>query len=200
MTRRDIATETRPGAARPVQPRLVEEVLAGYRLGLGGIHGPSHWLRVRANGLALAARTPGADAVVVELFALLHDGRRRDDGRDPGHGERAADHAAALARDGLLRLDATRLDRLVAACGGHDNGGVASDPTIGCCWDADRLELSRLGRRPIERLLSTGAARDAAIQAQAWERGMALWHDAEGAAAWGLADIPRPAARASGWA
>lgn len=169
-----------------VSARLVGEVLAGYRLDLQGIHGPAHWLRVRANGLALAARMPGADAAVVELFALLHDGRRVHDGRDLGHGERAAAAAEALARDGLLALAPDRLRRLAEACAGHEHGRVSADPTIGCCWDADRLELSRLDRRPIPRLLSTPAALDPTLQADAWRRGQSLVLDAEGAAAWAL--------------
>lgn len=172
--------------ARPVQPWLVQEVLAAYRLDREGIHGPAHWLRVRANGLALAAATNGADAGVVELFALLHDCQRRDDGADHGHGERAATFATRLASDGLLRLDPARLDLLVAACAGHEHGGVSQDPTIGCCWDADRLELSRLHRRPIVHFLSTKAALDPDMQAAAWQRGVERRRLATCAVAWGL--------------
>jgi uncharacterized protein len=169
-----------------VTPWLVEKVLDGYQLDILGIHGPSHWLRVRANGLALAARTPGADADLVELFALLHDCRRLDEDRDRGHGERAAAHAEALARDGLLRLEAARLALLVAACAGHEHGKVAMDPTIGCCWDADRLELSRLGRRPKAHRLSTEAALAPDVQAEAWQRRLDERVDLQGATAWGL--------------
>jgi hypothetical protein len=92
----------------------VAAALRGYRLGIGGVHGPGHWLRVLANGRGLAAGTPGADPLVVELFALFHDCRRRDDGRDPGHGERAAAYVKRLAAEGpLLDLDAGRLDGIV---------------------------------------------------------------------------------------
>lgn len=152
-------------------PALAEAVLRGYRLANAGVHGPAHWLRVRANGLLLAARTPGADVEVVELFALFHDSEREDEGRDPGHGERAAAAVRRLAARGGLVLSKARLDLLAAACAGHDHPQVSTDPTIGCCWDADRLDLSRLGRRPIAALLSTVAALDAAIQAGAWECG-----------------------------
>ena len=169
-----------------VEPGLVASILAEYRLEFAGIHGPAHWLRVRANGLALAARTPAADADLVELFALLHDCRREDEDRDHGHGERAAAHATRLAQQGVLRLEAARLDLLVAACAGHEHGGVSADPTIGCCWDADRLELSRLHRRPIRRLLSTPAARVAEVQAAAWQRGVTGHLPEDGVAAWGL--------------
>ena len=46
------------------------------------------------------------------------------------------------------------------ACEEHTNGGVGRDPTVGVCWDADRLNLRRVGIRPDPRLLSTGAARN----------------------------------------
>ena len=174
-----------PGSP-PVQPCLVTEVLAGYRLEPNGIHGPAHWLRVRANGLALAARTPGACIEVVELFALLHDSRREDEGHDLGHGERAAAYAQRLVDAGMLKLDASGLDLLVSACAWHEHGRVSAEPTIGCCWDADRLELSRLNRRPIARFLSTSAAHDAHLQAAAWQRGYDQAVDRSDLAAWGL--------------
>lgn len=179
----------------PVMPWLVEEVLSRHGLDLCGIHGPAHWLRVRENGLALAVMTPGSDVAVVELFALLHDCRRQDDGRDTGHGERAAEYARHLAREGVLRLGAARLDLLEAACAGHEHGGVSDVPTIGCCWDADRLDLSRLGRRPIAHLLSTRAALDVEMQEAAWRRGSGREFATDAARAWGL-PWP-PAARVS---
>jgi uncharacterized protein len=46
------------------------------------------------------------------------------------------------------------------ACEEHTNGGVGRDPTVGVCWDADRLNLRRVGIKPAPRLLSTGTARN----------------------------------------
>lgn len=172
--------------ARPVQLWLVNEVLANYRLDRDGIHGLGHWLRVRANGLALATRTPGANADVIELFALLHDSCQHDDYRDTGHGERSAGYVKELANQGLVRLAPEHLDQLIAACSGHDSGDVSADATIGCCWDADRLELSRLGRRPKTHLLSTEAARDVRLQAEAWQRGQELRVHSSWLSDWGL--------------
>ena len=175
---------------RPVPLWLAKEVLRSYALDPRGIHGPSHWLRVRTNGMTLASMTPGADAALIELFALLHDSRRRDEGSDRGHGERAADYVRQLASDGVLRLTPQRLGTLVSACALHEHGQVSEDPTIGCCWDADRLELARLGRRPIASLLSTPGARDPAVQAGAWRRGSEGLLDHAAAAAWGIASDP----------
>ena len=56
------------------------------------VHGPEHWRRVERNGLLLATRS-GADIAVVRLFALFHDSRRQNDGRDDGHGTRGAEYA-----------------------------------------------------------------------------------------------------------
>lgn len=167
-------------------PALAKAVLRRFRLDAAGIHGPAHWLRVRANGLALAARTPGADIHVVELFALLHDSEREDEDRDPGHGERAAALVRRLAARGDLRLPPAGIELLAAACAGHEHPQVSTDPTIGCCWDADRLDLSRLGKRPIPRLLSTAAALQPELQQAAWTRGSGLAFDIEGARAWGI--------------
>jgi uncharacterized protein len=48
---------------------------------------------------------------------------------------------------------------LAFACEEHTNGGVGPDPTVGVCWDADRLNLWQVGIRPDPRWLSTEAAR-----------------------------------------
>ncbi len=45
------------------------------------------------------------------------------------------------------------------ACEEHTNGDVSSDPTIGVCWDADRMNLWRVGIKPDPHELSTEAAR-----------------------------------------
>lgn len=155
----------------PVTRPLLARVMGGYRLQLSGLHGPAHWRRVRANGLALAARTEGADAVVIELFALLHDSRRVNDDEDPEHGPRAAALVRELAASALLPLDKARLDLLAEACARHTLGDITAEPTIGCCWDADRLELSRLRIRPRDRYLSTPAAREPELQRTAWATG-----------------------------
>lgn len=166
---------------------ILGAALRGYRLERDGIHGPGHWLRVMQNGRELAARTPGADPLVIDLFALLHDCRREHDGQDRGHGERAATYGAELAAAGALPLETPRLRLLLLACLRHEAGDVSGDPTVGCCWDADRLELARLRRPPIARLLSTAAARDPAMQAAAWLRGTTLDVSEDLAAEVGLA-------------
>lgn len=139
--------------------RLLEHLEAQFPLPTASIHGPAHWARVASHGAFLAARTPGCDPTVARLFALFHDCRRENDHRDDGHGRRGAELARDL-RGRLFNLDDARLALLVAACDGHTDGRVSDDPTVGACWDSDRLDLGRCGMTPAARLMSTAAARD----------------------------------------
>ena len=121
------------------------------------LHGLAHWERVGRNGLDLTADTEGAEVDVVLLFALFHDSMRLNDGHDPEHGHRGGDLARELRK--LLRLDHDQLALLQEACAGHTDGLTSADPTIGACWDADRLDLPRVGITPDAALISTDAGR-----------------------------------------
>jgi uncharacterized protein len=116
-------------------------------------HGPAHWKRVERNGLLLATRT-GADVDVVRLFAIFHDSRRENDMTDPEHGLRGALYARSL-KGSLFDIDDYRFDLLDYACTWHTDIDHSDDPTIGSCWDADRLDLGRVGMIPNRRLMST---------------------------------------------
>jgi uncharacterized protein len=153
-----------------LQPGLIAAILAQYRLPRFGVHGVAHWARVLENGSRLAAAT-GARAAVVELFAVFHDAARRNESRDPGHGRRGAELAAALRA--ALRLEDEEFALLVEACAGHTDGGVQADPTVGTCWDADRLDLPRVRKRTDPRRLCTAAARDPRLLAWASRRASA---------------------------
>ncbi len=143
----------------------LREVLRLYRLRLAGTHGVSHWGRVMENGRRLAAGT-GADLDVVKLFAVLHDACRFDEDADLDHGRRAA-HLAIELRGHAFDLDDRRFALLHAALAGHVDGRTSHDVTVGTCWDADRLDIGRVGMAPIPRYLSTDAARDGAVIAWA---------------------------------
>ena len=126
-------------------------------------HGPDHWRRVERNGLEVARHCGGADVRVVRLFAVLHDARRLDDGADVGHGRRGADLARQLRGD-LFHLDDNAFARLFDACAAHELGRVTADPTVGACWDADRLDLPRVGARPMPQYMSTAYGKHLAAQ------------------------------------
>jgi len=140
--------------------RLWQHVLAQFAGGPASIHGPSHWRRVERNGLWLSAKT-AADATVVRLFAVFHDSRRENDDCDPGHGARGAELAAEL-RGILFELPDEAFHLLHRACEGHTDELHSDDPTIGTCWDADRLDLGRVGITPSADFLSTRPARELA--------------------------------------
>ncbi len=141
-----------------IPPPLITLLRQHFVLDWRGIHGASHWSRVRRIGLCLAELT-GANARVVELFAFLHDSCRRSDGRDPGHGARAASFVETL-NGRYFSLSDPELGLLVEACRGHSDGGRHDNPTIATCWDADRLELARLGITPDPQRLCSAAATD----------------------------------------
>jgi uncharacterized protein len=96
---------------------------------------------------------------VVLLFALFHDAMRQNDVYDPEHGRRGATLLERL-HGTVFRVDDEELRLLLAACRNHADGRLSDDPTIGTCWDADRLNLWRFDVRPMPELLSTAPARD----------------------------------------
>ncbi len=130
-------------------------------------HGDEHWRCVTATGLAFASAGGGVDATLAFCFGLLHDTRRVNEHVDPEHGARAAAFAAELRDEDVLPLDERRFALLTSALVDHSNGLVSSDPTIGTCWDADRLHLPRVGIRPRTDLFSTLASHGAAPLAAA---------------------------------
>jgi uncharacterized protein len=147
----------------------VERAAKGrFVLALHGIHGVSHWERVRENGLRLANRT-GANPLLVELFAFLHDCCREDDGTDYGHGERAAEFATSL-RGTLIHLPDAEFTLLHQAIRDHELGMTKGDVTVITCWDADRLDLGRVDIRPEPRYLCTDVAKEQATIEWAYKR------------------------------
>ena len=128
-----------------------------FEMNIKGTHGLKHWERVRENGIYLCKHS-GGDQTVAEIFAYVHDCCREFDFGDPEHGLRASQFVEELGRK-TLKLDGDRFGQLKYACEYHEKGLVSEDPTIGSCWDADRLDLGRVGRRPNLRFLSTPRAR-----------------------------------------
>ncbi len=161
---------------------ILREILAGYQLMVRGDHGVVHWARVLENGLQLATTT-GADVEVVTLFALFHDSRRVNEYHDDGHGQRGGDLARSL-RGRLVHLDDARFELLYEACRLHTDGHITGDPTLLTCWDADRLDLGRVGIIPERSRLATDAARK--LLHWAHPRATSNYQPADVLAEWGL--------------
>lgn len=136
---------------------ILNSILDEYVLPWDGDHGVGHWGRVLENGLRLAKLT-NANVEVVTLFAILHDSRRINEVTDPNHGPRAAEFATTI-RGKLFDLPDGEFDLLYRACEGHTHERTHPDVTIQTCWDADRLDLGRVGIRPHPSRLCTEAAR-----------------------------------------
>ncbi len=160
-----------------ITPALIDTLRQQFELDWGGIHGASHWTRVRVNGLRLAGIT-GANTRVIEYFAFLHDSRRLNDGWDPEHGSRAAEFAASL-RGTQVELSDEEFDLLHLACSLHSDGKTEADVTVQCCWDADRLDLGRVGIRPHPERLCSDAAKDPELIE--WAHGRSLGRRGAGA-------------------
>lgn len=130
-----------------------------FQLDLEGVHGPRHWARVHRNAMWIAEEmVEEVDTRVLEFFAFLHDARRVNDNRDPGHGSRAAEFAREIRREHIT-LDNDAFYVLLDALIGHSSNLFHDNPTIQACWDADRLDIGRVGVVPDRNKLGTTAAK-----------------------------------------
>ena len=165
---------------------LLKGVVDQFVLSLDGPHGVFHWARVCENGRLLAPLT-GATLEIVELFSIFHDAKRSNDGADPDHGRRSADYVRSLgqARLGLSERD---FELLVMACARHSDGLMAGDVTVQTCWDADRLDISRVGIRLDSKRLCTEAARDPGTMKAAVLRSVTRYVPEWVADEWGVRD------------
>lgn len=148
---------------------LIDIVIDRYPLDIDGSHGMPHWQRVLRNGYLIAAADRAVDTEVVILFALLHDSRRRDEDEDIMHGVRGARFAQKLYDHGHLHwLRKGQLTRLKAAICDHPLGLMTMDRTIQACWDADRLDLGRVGIKPNLSLLGSHYAQGKGVIERHW--------------------------------
>jgi uncharacterized protein len=153
------------------------------------LHGEQHWRRVLHNAYFLAEAELGdlseEDEAVIHLFSLFHDSQRFGDGDDEGHGGRGTSllvgalnipfHMRLRFRDPYgnrrnFQVEMSSVVRAVHACVYHTEAlpsfldakldvPFAGDTTQQICFDADRLDLPRVGTRPSPRYLFTDTAR-----------------------------------------
>jgi len=126
-------------------------------------HGINHWDNVWMNGQEIGWAVD-ADMEVVEYFSYLHDCQRWSEGSDWLHGPRAAQFAHENRE--LFDLSSSQFKDLIGAVAGHTKlqpGCKAGEnPTIAACWDADRLDIWRVGYAVDPRYLFTERAKDLA--------------------------------------
>jgi uncharacterized protein len=163
-------SEHRLCLSRAISQEMLKHIQENYRLDWHGIHGISHAARVQANGRKLAEET-GAILDVVDLFALLHDSQRMNDGTDPDHGLRAANFAQSLQGRWFV-LGQDDLETLMFACQFHTAGETEANITVQTCWDADRLDLGRVGRTPMPERLCTSSAKNPRMMEWAYQNSL----------------------------
>lgn len=104
----------------------------------------------------------GARTDMVKLFALLHNHERLSDFGDMAHGAPAVINATLL-RNKYFDIDNEGSDLLTTAMRGHSSCDMKGDITIQTCYDADRLDLGRIGVMPLTKYLCTTIAKDPAF-------------------------------------
>lgn len=127
---------------------MIEQIKEFAKQGweLDECHGMPHWERVERNGLLLA--TEEVNTTVVRLFAYLHDKWRIDNWEDLEHGKRASENILKLRSTLLSGLKDEEFEQLRKACELHTVCHRTGDITIDTCFDADRLDLPRVGILP----------------------------------------------------
>jgi uncharacterized protein len=133
---------------------LLRRIQREFAIDWWGHHGVRHWARVRRNGRAIARHVPGIDLAVLDLFAVLHDAARKDEDEDPLHGYRCAARLRKIATPADFRL-ATEAQyiQLLFAIEHHSEQIKPISPTVAACWNADRLDLGRVGITPDVRFM-----------------------------------------------
>ncbi len=167
-----------------ISRELIRSILARYALPWEGIHGVPHWARVLENGRRLSEMME-AKSDVVELFAVFHDSQRANDGIDEGHGRRGAELAREL-RGVDYDLADEDFELLIQACDLHTEGHLDGDITVQICWDADRLDLGRIGIPPQKDKLCTDRAKDPVLLQWAVNRSEELFVPGIVLSAWGV--------------
>lgn len=148
----------------------LELVKPQFRLHLQhGWHGISHWPRVWVNARFLCQEL-GVDSTVPCWFAYLHDSQRYDEGTDGEHGARAATWALKLRSEKKLVLTDDQFDDLHQAMTHHSDGHTRAPLVQQICWDADRLDLGRVGVMPDPRYLCTELAKQGDVIRAAYAR------------------------------
>jgi len=140
---------------------LVRDVLARKHDIEFSVHGLTHWQRVERNGLFIASHE-GGDQQGVSRFSLFHDSQRVNDFEDPEHGARGASLAEEFYASGRLSITEEQMQLLQFACSHHTDTIHHDDITVCCCWDADRLDLTRIGVLPDPEMLNTLSAKQVA--------------------------------------
>ncbi|MBO5699384.1 MAG: hypothetical protein J6R79_05215 [Bacteroidaceae bacterium] len=131
--------------------------LSGWKL--GETHGLSHWQRVERYGILLSMENgrfrDDINIKVVRFFAYLHDKCRLNDWDDLEHGVRSAEMLKIIWNTILKDFTDEEVALLEKACRYHTTELRTGIPTVDVCFDADRLDLCRVGITPNPKLMAS---------------------------------------------
>ena len=137
--------------------RLRKYAIRHSKMGDYSVHWIFHWDRVAKNADALL--TSDVDELVVKAFAYIHDVERVNESDDWQHGHRAALLVDEIRSSVLGFLNDQEIEQLKEACRLHTLRHRTENPTINACFDADRLDLGRVGIIPNPDKMATIAGR-----------------------------------------
>ena len=125
---------------------------------MGMTHGVEHWDRVAKFGRILYKE--GADMDVIMAFAYLHDSERENNAYDVEHGPRASKLIDTIRNTELAALNDEQIAKLKRACELHTIQHRTGDITIDICFDADCMDLLRVGIMPSPERMATKQGAD----------------------------------------
>lgn len=136
---------------------VLKKIIHHFELNIdNSLHGIDHWARVLSNGIDIAENN-GANKNVIIAFSFFHDIRRQHEAGDPEHGLRGAKYLQAFKYK--INLTKEELNKAMKACAGHTDILHHEDIDIASCWDADRLDLYRVGVKPDPHYLNSDYAK-----------------------------------------
>lgn len=142
---------------------LLNIVISQFQLDINDDHGIKHWERVYHN-TQLLSNYYNIKSDVFELFSLLHDSKREDEYEDLKHGKRAALFVKELVNSEIINISKEDKNRLVFACSNHTvtntKAKLFNDLIVQICFDADRLDIGRVGIIPEEKYFCTDFAKE----------------------------------------
>lgn len=148
---------------------------------MGTTHGIEHWDRVAKFGEMLYV--DGVDINVVVAFAYLHDVERINNYVDDMHGQRASMLVDSIRHNYLRDFNDEQVSLLKYACELHTLKHRTGNITIDTCFDADRLDLPRVGITPEpERMATSQGAKIASnpFYIRFYDETISAWSDKNG--------------------
>lgn len=156
-------------------PALINYIQS--RASFDEFHDIEHWEVVERNGMLLAKYDADINLKVVRYFAYLHDSCIENEYGEIEyleHGKRAAEFCDEIRDTYLSSFSDEEFSLLRRACEFHTTELSLGDITIDACFDADRLDLPRVGIQPIASKMASPKGKEFADN---WEAYLAEYNE-----------------------